>query len=104
MSNRELGVEMIYKALRAIRAFFGLTNPKTWGPFVETYEATRFDHAFTVSWSQCGEDLGLEKALNSIKNGKFVDVGAHHPSRFSVTKKLSKKDGRASTSRQIILC
>ena len=67
----------------------GIAKPRTWGTFVATYEATKFDHAFDVSWSQGGEDLGLVRALSGIKNGRYVDVGAHHPSRFSVTRKLA---------------
>jgi len=77
------------KAARAIKAFAGIANPRTWGPLVETFESTKFDHAFDISWSQGGEDIGLVFALRGISNGRFVDVGAHDPSRFSVTRKLS---------------
>jgi FkbM family methyltransferase len=79
---------MTSKAIRAIKAATVLVNPKTWGPFTETYEQTGFDHAFDVTWSQGGEDIGLLGALAGIRNGRYVDVGAHHPSRFSVTRKL----------------
>ncbi|MCZ2247936.1 MAG: FkbM family methyltransferase, partial [Bacteroidia bacterium] len=41
-----------------------------------------------VSYAQEGEDLLLENILNFSKNGFFVDVGAHHPVRFSNTYKL----------------
>ncbi len=81
---------MTLKAVRAIQAFTGILNPKTWGPFVETFERTRFDHAFDISWSQGGEDIGLLMALRNIPNGRYLDVGAHHPSRFSVTRLLSQ--------------
>ncbi len=77
------------KAVRAINALRGIANPRTWGPLVETFESTSFDHAFDVSWSQGGEDIGLVSALKGISNGRYVDVGAHHPSRFSVTRKLA---------------
>ena len=80
---------MKHKASRAINTFRGIVNPRTWGPLVETFETTKFDHAFDVSWSQAGEDIGLISALRGIDNGSFVDVGAHNPSRFSVTRKLS---------------
>ena len=79
------------KAVRAIKAFIGIANPRTWGPLVETFESTKFDHAFDISWSQGGEDIGLTSALRAISNGRFVDVGAHDPSRFSVTRKLSMR-------------
>jgi FkbM family methyltransferase len=55
---------------------------------VEAYEKTRFDHAFSVSWSQGGEDLALVSLLSSRPPGRYVDVGAHHPSRFSTTRLL----------------
>lgn len=80
---------VVSKALRVFRAMLGISRPRTWGSFVDTYEATKFDHWFNVSWSQGGEDLGLLMALRNTENGKYVDVGAHHPSRLSVTRKLS---------------
>ena len=76
------------KGLRMVRALVTLLNPKHWGPFVEAAETTRFDHGFTVSWSQGGEDLALLTYLNETQNGSYVDVGAHHPDRFSVTRHL----------------
>jgi FkbM family methyltransferase len=92
MSNLRIAKSnVVSKVFRVIRAIMGISRPRTWGPFVGTYEATKFDHWFNVSWSQGGEDLGLEMALRHIENGKYVDVGAHHPSRLSVTRKLSSR-------------
>ena len=79
---------MIKNIFRVSRALLGVMNPKTWGVFVETFEKTKFDYAFDISWSQGGEDKGLTLAFQGIEKGTFVDVGAHHPSRFSVTRKL----------------
>lgn len=79
------------KPVRAMKAFASLLQPKTWGPFVETSEATGFDHAFAVSWSQDGEDLALLSAMRDIPNVKYLDVGAHGPSRFSVTRHLYQR-------------
>jgi hypothetical protein len=76
------------KLIRFIKALSSLRHRKSWGPFTETYEATRFDYAFSVSWSQAGEDLALMPILGKITNGRYLDVGAHHPSRFSVTRHL----------------
>ena len=73
---------------RALKSIFLLFNPKTWGPFVEIAEVTRFDHAINVSWSQAGEDIALQQLSNQVRNGKYIDIGAHHPSRFSVTRHL----------------
>jgi FkbM family methyltransferase len=76
------------KGLRMVRALVTLLSPKHWGPFVEAAETSGFDHGFTISWSQGGEDLALLTFLKEIKNGSYVDVGAHHPDRFSVTRHL----------------
>lgn len=74
-----------------IRALVTLFNAKHWGPFVEAAETSRFDHGFTISWSQGGEDLALLAYLKDIKNGSYIDVGAHHPDRFSVTRHLYQR-------------
>ena len=42
-------------------------------------------------YSQNGEDLILNRFLNNKKEGFFVDVGAHHPIRFSNTFLFYKK-------------
>ena len=79
------------KAINLLRALLGLLNHRTWGPFVETFQASRFDHAISVSWAQAGEDLALISALAGIDKGRYIDVGAHHPSRFSVTRVLYER-------------
>jgi FkbM family methyltransferase len=38
-----------------------------------------------VSYSQEGEDLILKRIFEHKKNGFYIDVGAHHPKRFSNT-------------------
>ena len=47
-----------------------------------------FNHTFLISWSQGCEVLALLHAMNSKPKGMYVDIGAHHPSRFSVTRHL----------------
>lgn len=79
---------MTRKSLRFLRALGALFNKKTWGPFTEAYAVTKFDHGFSVSWSQAGEDLAILPILNSIAQGRYLDIGAHHPTRFSVTRHL----------------
>ena len=37
------------------------------------------------SWSQEGEDIMLRRIFGSQRTGLYVDVGAHHPKRFSNT-------------------
>ena len=80
---------MLQKVISLIRAFSSLLSRKRLGVFHEAYKATRFNAPFTPSYSQCGEDLSLELVLNQhIRNGFYVDIGAHDPNRFSVTRKL----------------
>lgn len=43
------------------------------------------DHYVFSSYSQEGEDMVLLRAFGNQRNGFFVDVGAHHPKRFSNT-------------------
>lgn len=76
------------KSVRLIKSIFTLFNFKRLSVFVRISELTNFDHDFNVSWSQGGEDLALLSILKEIKHGKYIDVGAHHPSRFSVTRHL----------------
>ena len=76
------------KAIRFIRAFSGLVRKRTWGPFTEISEVSKFDYAMSVSWSQSGEDLALNSVFKEMINGSYIDIGAHHPSRFSITRHL----------------
>ncbi len=76
------------KPMRFMKALSSLLRKSSWGPFTEAFEASRFDHAFSISWSQAGEDLALMPILGRTANGRYLDVGAHHPSRISVTRHL----------------
>ncbi len=44
-----------------------------------------WDPWLSRSWSQEGEDMVLRRIYERKKNGFYVDVGAHHPKRFSNT-------------------
>jgi FkbM family methyltransferase len=44
-----------------------------------------WDQWATRSWSQEGEDMVLLRMFQNKRNGSYVDVGAHHPKRFSNT-------------------
>ena len=74
--------------LRALRL---LANRSSWGPFVEAAETSGFDHGFTISWSQKGEDIALLGIFEGLPAGSYMDIGAHHPSRFSVTRHLYQR-------------
>ncbi len=45
----------------------------------------------TVSYSQEGEDLILNRYFENITKGFYIDIGAHHPLRFSNTHFFYKK-------------
>ena len=47
-----------------------------------------------LSYSQEGEDLILNRFFSNKENGFYVDVGAHHPRRFSNTYSFYKKGWR----------
>jgi FkbM family methyltransferase len=49
-----------------------------------------------LSYAQEGEDLLIERFLDPVKgvSGFFVDVGAHHPTRFSNTYRLYRRGWR----------
>jgi FkbM family methyltransferase len=76
------------KFYRFVRALLQLRSRKNWGNFVQTSEVAGFENAFSISWSQGGEDLALLHSVMEKRNGLFIDIGAHHPSRFSVTRHL----------------
>lgn len=82
---------LIRKIIILIKGLISLLNPKSWGPFIEIYSLTKFDHAVSLSWSQGGEDLALVPFLKDIECGRYLDIGAHHPDRFSVTRALYQK-------------
>ena len=48
----------------------------------------------TLVFSQEGEDLVLSRMFNGQQNGFFVDIGAHHPKRFSNTYLLYRSGWR----------
>ena len=56
-------------------------------PFLDTVSvlARKMDGTWSPSFSQEGEDLVLRRFLEGRKTGFYVDVGAHHPRRFSNT-------------------
>ncbi|WP_242926562.1 FkbM family methyltransferase [Pontibacter vulgaris] len=47
-----------------------------------------------ISYAQEGEDLLLERIFESKLQGFYIDVGAHHPKRFSNTYLFYKKGWR----------
>lgn len=80
---------MVRKILWLLRGFLALLNFKKWGVFKEIYTQTEFNAPINPSWSQAGEDIALSLCLtNFASKGFYIDIGAHDPNRFSVTRKL----------------
>jgi FkbM family methyltransferase len=82
---------MIRKIYTLVKGLVSLMNPRKWGPFLEIYNLSKFDHGVSLSWSQGGEDLALIPFLKNVDKGCYLDIGAHHPDRFSVTRGLYQK-------------
>lgn len=76
------------KTMRFLRALANLRTKLGRKHFVHISELTNFDHPVSISWSQGGEDIALLAIVGDQKNGSYIDIGAHHPSRFSVTRHL----------------
>ena len=70
------------------RAFMSFMNPRKWGVISEIYGVSKFNAAISISYSQCAEDLCLLHLLEGQKKGFYIDIGAHDPNRFSVTRLL----------------
>lgn len=49
-------------------------------------DIVKWDSFYKKSWSQEGEDLILDRLFENKSNGFYIDIGAHHPKRFSNTK------------------
>ena len=53
-----------------------------------------WDQWINISYSQEGEDIVLQRIFKNKKKGFYVDVGAHHPKRFSNTYLFYKRGWR----------
>jgi len=67
------------KGINRIREVFEVSVGKAFAYSSSIYEF------HNLSFSQEGEDLILKRKFEGQENGFYVDVGAHHPSRFSNT-------------------
>ena len=61
-------------------------------PFVDNYFGQIRNRR--ISYSQEGEDLVVDRLLNGKRNGFYVEVGCHHPYRYSNTFMFYKKGWR----------
>jgi len=81
--------------VRLAPAFRFFTKRNSLRNFLLAAETTRgFNSSFKVSWSQGGEDLALLSLISSLEIGTYIDIGAHHPSRYSNTRHLYQRGWR----------
>lgn len=64
-----------------------------YGPFWFLWHLTwevrmRIKWTLLKSYSQCGEDILMDKLLRKKRKGFYVDIGAYDPTRFSNTKRF----------------
>jgi FkbM family methyltransferase len=83
---------MAQRIIWLLRGFIALLDYRKWGVFQEIYKESKFNGAINPSWSQAGEDISIDLFLSKDNSSKFyLDIGAHDPNRFSVTRKLYSK-------------
>lgn len=63
-------------------------------PLRRLHDFISWDGWLVHSWSQEGEDQILRRIFELKKNGFYVDIGAHHPQRFSNTFLFYKRGWR----------
>lgn len=68
-----------------MRRFVKIFIPAALLSFVRRLREIYFDSYRVPAYSQEGEDLILRRLLGDKKEGFYIDVGAHHPRRFSNT-------------------
>ena len=86
ISSRDLELKDKQILLKAICQSFseGIIDPHSLAILTESI-------GISVHYSQEGEDLLLERIFSECRSGFFIDVGAHHPTRFSNTYLLYTK-------------
>ena len=86
-------LSLVNNVNKVLKGLLPLLKPKSLRVFFKTLVVTNFDHPFAVSWSQGGEDLALLSIFGNSDEfkGSYLDIGAHHPSRFSVTRHLYQR-------------
>ena len=68
-------------------AFYKLIVPS----FVKKHWIEEHEKQIDVFYSQQGEDIILHRMFEWQEQGFYIDVGAHHPTRFSNTYKFYKR-------------
>lgn len=71
--------------MRLLRSVVRDLFPKSTIKLMQSIRQRYFDGFSIKSYSQEGEDMILRRIFDGKSNGFYVDVGAHHPKRFSNT-------------------
>lgn len=77
-----------------IKSMLSFLLPKALYDSLMSFKNLYITRFATKCYSQEGEDLLLSRILGDKKDGFYVDVGAHHPFRFSNTYLLYKQGWR----------
>ena len=77
-----------------IKSFLSFLLPRFLYETLRDFKNLYITRFATKSYSQEGEDLLLRRIFEHQKIGFYVDVGAHHPFRFSNTYLLYKRGWR----------
>src|SRR5690554_3555159 len=77
--------------LKTIKHLIREGTPKNIREFFAYREGDEYS---TKTFSQEGEDILLRRIFGEKRNGFYVDIGAHHPFRFSNTKLLYDRGWR----------
>jgi len=77
-----------------MKEIFKKIIPKKYHEYVLRIKNDLFDGYAVKSYSQEGEDIILSRIFEGQREGFYVDVGAHHPKRFSNTYIFYKRGWR----------
>ena len=58
---------------------------KIYQRYLKPLQINYFESSGTRIYSQEGEDILIERMIGKKKKGFYIDIGAHHPYRFSNT-------------------
>jgi FkbM family methyltransferase len=73
---------------KLVKRLILLLTPQKLKNYIAQNELSNFKNSFEyalLSYSQEGEDLVLNRLIDNKSNGFYIDIGAHHPKRFSNT-------------------
>lgn len=93
--NQFFLMQLLFRGLtKMLKEFVKRIAPKILIPFLIKIKNNYLDSHALKSYSQEGEDMILRRIFENKQNGFYIDVGAHHPKRFSNTYFFYKKGWR----------